>query len=60
MKKIYLAPETLSVTIATQSLIANSLDSLNVNKSGESVSKGNAWTKDQGSWGDIWDSDDDE
>lgn len=60
MKKKYTTPATHLQTVAPVTVIAGSPDSLNVNSSGSKVNKEDAWSKESGSWGDIWDSDDDE
>ncbi|MBR1801336.1 MAG: hypothetical protein IJ767_07615 [Bacteroidaceae bacterium] len=54
MKKTYKAPIVTCVKLNVESVIAGSLDSLNVNGGGGSVSKDDVWTKDEGAWGDIW------
>lgn len=55
MKKTYKAPIVTCVKLNVESVIAGSLDSLNVNGGGGSVSKDDVWTKqDNSDWGDIW------
>ncbi|MBO4612557.1 MAG: hypothetical protein J5671_05230 [Bacteroidaceae bacterium] len=56
MKKTYITPELRVETVVIKSLIADSLNSLNVNGGGP-VSKGNAWSKEDNGW-DVWDEDD--
>ena len=57
MKKTYITPELRVETVVIKSLIADSLNSLNVNGGGAPVSKGSAWSKEDNSW-DVWDDDD--
>ena len=56
MKKIYLTPLTSVIHIQASQMIAESLDI----KSGTVTEESDVMTKDQGSWGDVWGSDDDE
>ena len=65
MKKIYQSPETYSVNVAVTSIIAASLEGLNIVDGGSSVGKDDAWVKgDRGAsrgsrsdynvWNDDW------
>lgn len=55
-KKTYMIPALHIVKIHTEKLIAESMGIVN-----ETATAGKGgYTKESGSWGDIWDSDDDE
>lgn len=54
MKKIYLTPQTTIVKVALSQLIA---DSYKINNKEIDA---DAMSKEQGSWGNVWDDDDDE
>lgn len=56
MKKIYLTPLTSVIHIHASQMIAESLDI----KSGTVTKESDVMTKDQGSWGNVWGSDDDD
>lgn len=56
MKRIYLTPLTSVIHVQASQMIAESLDI----KSGTVTKESDVMTKDQGSWGDVWGSDDDE
>ena len=57
MKKIYLTPLTSVIHIQASQMIAESLGF----KKGTTVTKEeDVMTKDQGSWGDVWGSEDDD
>ena len=55
MKKKYIIPVLYIVQTATHQMIANSKLDVDPSKSVDAN-----MTKDQGSWGDVWGSDDDE
>lgn len=55
MKKAYIIPVLNIVHTATHQMIAQSKLDVDSNKSTSTQ-----YTKESGSWGDIWDSDDDE
>lgn len=54
-EKIYIAPAMQVVHVNGTSIVATSKLDVDTNKT-----TGTQFTKDQGSWGDIWDSDDDD
>lgn len=54
-EKIYIAPAMQVVQVNATSIVATSKLDVDTNKT-----TGTQFTKDQGSWGDIWGSDDDD
>lgn len=57
-KKTYTVPMTTTFTVHMESHLLDG--SVKIDGSKSAASDKGGWTKDQGSWGDIWDSDDDE
>lgn len=58
MKKVYKAPTTCSIELRATNIIALSLKDDQINSENQNEFEQN--TKGQGSWGNVWGSDDDE
>ena len=57
MKKKYIQPEVLTIKLCACAVIASSPDKIDIHDEGGS---GTDLTKDHGSWGNLWGSDDEE